>query len=591
MITNYNFFRLRTSWTKYDIVQVMEAVYSEEAIYRYKNGAVKINEAVLKSFLGIRNLSDPLPGYWIELQKYPKEKKLFALLAVIFTHSEVINEFAEKWSKGSMKGVFEIEPNKKYTNIRSALVESGASDPIYRRAGTVPYDFSPIFQNLEVGKLFKNVLLERIARISEKQLNDEEFYRICIKNNFHKTLSISENQFKAWLEGQITDVDAYVKTVEVKDFLTVENVNLTSIDGCKEVYFLGENGDGKTLLLMAIYLSFNRFFIANKTEKDITGKILDILGQSSSLHLAGMDTKRQAYSDKHTVYLKNMFAYGIHRGRYDTDNADKFGFMSLFDDNQTLRNPVTWLVKQKYIEIEDAKKEEVGGIKKAFSVTLLQEMFFELLERNISLNVGVEDVEFIEKGAPLRFDKLSEGYKSVIVFVSDLLSRLQENQPDVSKVEDLRGVVLLDEIDLHLHPKWQRSLVRKLRTLLPKVQFFFTTHSPTIIQGASEDAMIYRVYRNSEDGKTRVSEPYYRKDLDHLMINTVLTSPLFGMEDSRMDKDNDEADTSDTYLLYRIDNKLKERLSKQKAEGKELVSDKEIDDLIQKIIDEELNSK
>ena len=109
-----------------------------------------------------------------------------------------------------------------------------------------------------------------------------------------------------------------------------------------------------------------------------------------------------------------------------------------------------------------------------------------------------------------------------------------------------------------------------------------------MIQGASEDAIIYRVYRNSEDGKTRVSDPYFRRDLDHLMINTLLTSPLFGLNDSRMNPDDDEADTSDTYLLYRINAKLEEELKKQKDGGKQFVTDNDIDLLIQQIIDEEL---
>ena len=188
----------------------------------------------------------------------------------------------------------------------------------------------------------------------------------------------------------------------------------------------------------------------------------------------------------------------------------------------------------------------------------------------------------------LSFEQLSEGYKSTIIFLTDLLSRLQKNQQDVTNIEDLHGIVLVDEIDLHLHPKWQRFLVGKLRSLLPNVQFMFTTHSPTIVQGASDDAILYRVYRNSEDGKTRISEPYYRKNLNHLMINTLLTSPLFGLDNSRLDAENDNADTSDSYSLYRINEKLESKLEQLKREGKEFISEGRIDMLIQGIIEEEL---
>jgi hypothetical protein len=121
--------------------------------------------------------------------------------------------------------------------------------------------------------------------------------------------------------------------------------------------------------------------------------------------------------------------------------------------------------------------------------------------------------------------------------------------------------------------------------------FIFTTHSPTIIQGASEDAIMFRVYRNKEDGKTRVSDPYLRKNIDHLMINSLLTSPLFGLDDSRMNSEDSDSDTSETYLLYRINKKLEAELEKQKAAGKGFIKDEEIDELIQRILNDELGNK
>jgi AAA15 family ATPase/GTPase len=226
----------------------------------------------------------------------------------------------------------------------------------------------------------------------------------------------------------------------------------------------------------------------------------------------------------------------------------------------------------------------------SYPVKLLEDIFYDLLERNVEIKIEGTGVNFTEKGMTLSFDQLSEGYKSILIFVSDLLYRLSKNSKGDEKITNLKGIVLVDEIDLHLHPKWQRLIVNKLRTIFPNIQFVFTTHSPMIIQGASPDAIIFRVYRNKEDGITRVSEPYFRKKLDHLMINTVLTSPLFGMIDSRMDSKDDFSDTSETYLLYKIDKKIKLELEKQKAKGKEFVSDAEIDRMIDDILKEELGN-
>lgn len=594
MSVQVDFSKLRTSWTKYDIVQVMEVIYDKETLYKYKNKEAKIDEPILKSFLGIKKLSDPLPDYWLEIQNHPNEKKLFALFAVIFTHGEIIKMFADKYSNGNMKGAMVMEEGKQYTNLRSALIESGAAAPFLRRANRVPFDFSPIFQNLEVGKLFKELIEERIKRVTKLDVSDSEFYDICFDNNFHKALSISENQFKSWLEGVKVVENSFISKVYISNFYSIKEANLEHIDGAKEVYFLGENGDGKTLILMAIYLAFNRHFIIEKTDKEKTGKVSDIINSNREMELVGVNDKDKEYGNRNVGFLNNFYAYGTHRGRYATDNSEQYGFMSLFDNNQTLINPISWLKDQKLLEMEKSldkglETEDEKDLSSSFSIEILEQMFHNLLEKNVKIKIEGGGVTFIEKGTKLVFDQLSEGYKSIVIFISDLLYRLQLNQPNTRNIEDLWGIVLVDEIALHLHPKWKRSLIGKLRALLPNIQFMFTTHSPTIIQGASNDAIIYRVFRNSEDGKTRVSDPYYRKDLNHLMINTLLTSPLFGLEDSRLDSENDDADTSETYLLYRINEKLEIELAKQKKEGKEFVSNDKIDSLIQQIINEELN--
>ncbi len=405
-------------------------------------------------------------------------------------------------------------------------------------------------------------------------------------------------EFKTIIELVFQSNITHINTVKIKNFYSINEADLCHINGAKEVYFLGENGDGKSLMLMGIYLAFNRYFIANKTEQDETGKVIDILKGNPDLELLATDVNSEQYGNDKGKYLSNLLAYGTHRGRYNSivGKAEEYGFMSLFDSEKVLNDPVQWLKNQKLLELEKIldSKNSIGEEKylpNSFPVEALQDMFYELLEKNVQIDVDGNGVYFTEKGHALTFEQLSEGYKSILIFVSDMIYRLSQLQIDSAKLADLKGVVLVDEIDLHLHIKWQRVIVSKLRTLFPNVQFIFTTHSPAMIQGASDDAVIYRVYRNAEDGKTRVSDPYYRKELNHLMINTLVTSTLFGLEDSRLNPNDNNSDTSETYLLYRINNKLEETLAMQKREGKTFVSDKEIDDLIQQIIDEELGKK
>lgn len=594
MAINIDLHKLRASWTKYDIVQVMEVIENLQILEKFRSKEASIDEPILRAFLSVNSLQDPLPEFWVNIQNFPNEKKLFALFAILFTHEEIIDQFAQKYATGDMKGVFTVEDGKQYTNIRSALIESGAAEPVYRRTKEVPYDFSPIFHNSEVGKLFKQLLLERISKLTKEELTESVFYEICYTNNFHKAISLSENQFKSWLEGtpNIESSISSIERVQILNFFSIEEVNLDFV-GSKEIYFLGENGDGKSLILMAIYLAFNGNYITEKTDQEATGKAADIIRNNKNIQLFGIDDTGKDYNPKKGTFVSNLFGYGTHRGRYSTDTPEEYGFMSLFDNEQTLVNPVSWLKDQKLLELEKSLdiNNVLGEEKKlpnSFPVSSLEKMFFELLEKNVEIRIDGSGIFFKEKGSDLTFDQLSEGYRSIIIFVADLIYRLNKKAGEDKKISNLKGIVLVDEIDLHLHPKWQRVIVRKLRSLFPNIQFIFTTHSPTMIQGASEDAIIYRVYRNSEDGKTRVSNPYFRKDLDHLMINTLLTSPLFGLNDSRMNPNDDEADTSNTYLLYRINAKLEEELKKQKDGGKQFVTDDDIDLLIQQIIDDEL---
>ena len=595
MIEDSNLLKLKTSWTKYDIVQVMEVIYNEETLKKFLNQEASINTSILKAFLGMDSLDGDIPSHWYEIQKHPKEKNLFALFGVIFTHYEIIDLFADVYSAGDMKGEFILYEGKKFTNLRSVLVESGASAPFLRRSKIVPFDFSPIFQNLEVGKLFKSLLKQRLESVYNRIIDDSEFYSICITNGFHKAISINEVNFKNWLEGIKVLETKYIKSVEIANFYSIKNTVL-EFNSCREIYFLGENGDGKSLVLMALFLAFNRHYVKDQTDIDKTGKVLEVLKDNIDTKLVGVDNTGREYSHINVGYLSNFFAYGAHRGRFSADDYDEYGFNSLFDNDLKLINPVAWLKDQRLIELERALDSqnavaEQKELPNSFPTAMLQAMFYELLEKNVKIIIEASEVRFIEKGSQLSFEKLSDGYKSVIIFMSDLLYRLHKNQPKVSSISELSGIVIVDEIDLHLHPKWQRSLISKLRRLLPEVQFIFSTHSPAIIQGASDDAIIYRVFRDADDnGETKLSDPFYRKDLNHLMLNTLVTSPLFGMDDSRMNKQNDNSNTSDSYIHYRINALVEKRIQEQKLQGKKFISIDEIDSIIDEVLNNEMTN-
>jgi predicted ATP-binding protein involved in virulence len=92
----------------------------------------------------------------------------------------------------------------------------------------------------------------------------------------------------------------------------------------------------------------------------------------------------------------------------------------------------------------------------------------------------------------LLFRQLSDGYRNLIGMVADIAYRCIKLNPHLGKdaVNQTPGIVLIDELDLHLHPNWQRQIVADLKKVFPKIQFIATTHSPFIVQSLRADELI-----------------------------------------------------------------------------------------------------
>ena len=97
---------------------------------------------------------------------------------------------------------------------------------------------------------------------------------------------------------------------------------------------------------------------------------------------------------------------------------------------------------------------------------------------------------------------LSHGYQSVIAWIADLIGHMMYECEVGIGAEDMRGVVLLDEIDLYLHPVWQGGLVFALRQTFPNIQFIATTHSPVILASLRPNEIV-RVGQDPDSGSVR----------------------------------------------------------------------------------------
>ncbi|RYZ85444.1 MAG: AAA family ATPase [Proteobacteria bacterium] len=96
-----------------------------------------------------------------------------------------------------------------------------------------------------------------------------------------------------------------------------------------------------------------------------------------------------------------------------------------------------------------------------------------------------------KQGRSLDLTQMSDGERSLLAMLIDLCRRLVLANPELDDPLQGAGVVLIDEIELHLHPQWQREILEKLRQTFPYIQFILTTHSPFVIQSAhSSDELV-----------------------------------------------------------------------------------------------------
>ena len=137
------------------------------------------------------------------------------------------------------------------------------------------------------------------------------------------------------------------------------------------------------------------------------------------------------------------------------------------------------------------------------------------------------EIKTINESRELRVQQLSDGERSMIAFVFELTKRLaQLNEQEDDPAADGVGVVLIDEIDLHLHPAWQRRIAIDLPRVFPKLQFIATTHSPQVI-GETEAgrAIVLR-----EGGRVEVQSESLGRDsgwiLRHVMETTERNADL-----------------------------------------------------------------
>ena len=239
---------------------------------------------------------------------------------------------------------------------------------------------------------------------------------------------------------------------------------------------------------------------------------------------------------------------------------------SLFDEEAALTNAEEWLLRTDYtaLKSKDAEAERRFNAVKAVLTEILPGVSNLATVQPDNLNrPPFVEVEHEGKRVPLR--ALSSGYRSVLVWMVDLAARLFARYPKSVNPLEEPAVVLVDQIDMHLHPKWQRDLVGKLSKIFKNTQFIVTAHSPLIVQAAAAMGANVAVLKREGD-HVRIHQ-----DLESVRgwrVDQILASDLFDEQPIR-DEVTEERLTERRLLLAKAKLSTKER-TRLKALEREL---------------------
>jgi len=232
-----------------------------------------------------------------------------------------------------------------------------------------------------------------------------------------------------------------------------------------------------------------------------------------------------------------LFAYGAGRrlGRGSiSETRLEDPRRSLFDEEVPLLNAEEYLIQADYAAKSAGPAESDNRIEAKKRIEILMGLLPKVLPGISKLEFKPGDREsaaaVIAETAfgrvPLR--NLSSGYRSMVSWIVDFASRMFEHYPTSLEPFHEPAICLVDQIDVHLHPKWQRQLMAYLSERFPKTQFIVTAHSPLFVQ-AAVDAVIFVLEEKGDHVEIhRSSEKIRGWRIDHL-----LTSDLFGLDGAR----------------------------------------------------------
>lgn len=334
----------------------------------------------------------------------------------------------------------------------------------------------------------------------------------------------------------------YIQKVKIENFRAINELDL--VFDSKFNLIIGDNGVGKTSVLEAIAIGLGGLISGLEEVKTVNFKKDDIrrvgekLGDGSyNIHYEapisvtfqldmdqevitfsrirkGLKSSRTSLSPhkintiiplkaKDSNHILPLISYQS-AGRmwiqkreqwenvFKSDFSRAIGYLNCLDSESNMKLFTNWCKKMEQISWkEDKVVSEYEAVKSAVSL-FMDTLMEKTTNSTIFYDKRTEELVYQDEFemTPLRL--MSTGYRSLVGMVADLAYRMAVLNPQLlgEVVDRTPGIVLIDELDLHLHPHWQWKVIKALQITFPKIQFIATTHSPILMASMEKKQII-----------------------------------------------------------------------------------------------------
>ena len=323
-----------------------------------------------------------------------------------------------------------------------------------------------------------------------------------------------------------------------------------------------------------------------KTEISLKGNSESVSQTICPLNSKNETTKEIGVKELNNIRNK-IFAIGYGSGRTitGTESYEEYAVVDsvygLFNYKYPLQNAElgAWRIKSEknLDELEDCLKEIL------------------ILDDHDQINLSASGLRIKSKWGDMSLNSLSDGYQSLTTVIIDFLSWKLLHNSKKFNLTDISGIFIIDEVEQHLHPKWQRNIIRVLSKRFPNIQFIGSTHTPICALGLNDlpckSQLIKASYTNSH---SEVDIFDMKENYKGYRIDQILTSDIFELTSARSKniekkleeyrkvylKDSNERSEEDKKLLSDIEQEL-ENLPVWETEQDKLTR-KQLIDLIEK---------